>query len=136
MAASEPSEHQGPPSSVAQLASDIASLVRHELQLAKAEMAEKAKSAGIGAGMLSASAVAALLTLGSLTALVMVGLAQLLPLWLSVLIVTLLWAVATATLALLGKRKVEDAVPFVPEQTIENIKEDAAWVRRGNSPRT
>ncbi|MBV8530182.1 MAG: phage holin family protein, partial [Candidatus Eremiobacteraeota bacterium] len=75
-------------------------------------------------------------TLGSLTALVMVGLAQLLPLWLSVLIVTLLWAVATATLALLGKRKVEDAVPFVPEQTIENIKEDAAWVRRGNSPRT
>ena len=114
-----------------QLLGDIALLIRHEFELAKNELAGKAKSAGIGAGMLSASALGALFTLGSLTALVVVLLQLVIPLWAAVLVVTAVWGGVTAALALLGKRKVEDAVPFVPEQTIENIKEDVAWARRG-----
>lgn len=117
------------PSSLQQLASDMLLLVRKEVEMAKMELAEKAKSAGVGAGMLSASAVTALLTLGCLTVLVIVTLGSLLPLWGAVLLTTILWAAVTATLVLLGKRKVEDATPFVPEQTIENVKEDIARAR-------
>ncbi len=125
-----PTTSEESPSSLSQLASDIVTLVRHELELAKTELSEKIKSAGIGAGMLSASAVTALLTLGSLTAFLMVVLWLVMPLWAAVLLVTLLWGGITAALALLGKRKVEDAAPFVPEQTIENVKEDVSWARR------
>jgi len=60
----------------------------------------------------------------------MLALALVVPPWAAVLIVTVLWAAATVTLALLGKRKVQDAGSLVPEQTIENIKEDVAWARR------
>jgi uncharacterized membrane protein YqjE len=117
--------------SVAQFASDLALLVRKELESARAELTEKAKSAGIGAGMLSASAVCAFFTLGSLTALVMIALAFVVPLWASALIVTILWGAVAAILALVGKKKVEDASPFVPEQTIADVKEDVQWARQG-----
>lgn len=132
MSASEKSTNtENSASSVGQFASDMAVLIREEVELAKAELAEKAKSAGVGAGMLSASALTAILTLGSLTALVIVALSLVTPLWAAVLAVTVLWAAATATLALFGKKKVEDATPFVPEQTIEHLKEDVAWAQHG-----
>lgn len=115
---------------VQQLVGDISTLVRHEIELAKSELGEKVKAAGVGAGMLSASAVSGLITLACLTALGALLLALFLPAWGAVLIVTLLWAAVTAALAIAGKRKVEDAAPFVPERTIENLKEDVAWARR------
>jgi len=102
--------------SLAQIASDLGVLIRHELELAKDEMAEKAKSAAVGAGMLSGSALTAIFTLASLTALAVALIALVLPLWTALLIVTVLWAAGTAVLALMGKKKVEDATPFVPEQ--------------------
>lgn len=117
------------PGELKQFASDIVLLVRKEIEQARAEMGEKVKSAGVGAGMLSGSALAALFTLASLTALVIVAFSLTLPLWASMLIVTALWAVATAILGLLGKKRVEDAVPFVPERTIANVKEDVQWAR-------
>lgn len=116
--------------SIKELAGDLGTLIRHEVELAKAELGEKLRSAGVGAGMLSASAVSGLITLTCLTALVAVALSLLLPAWLAVLIVTLLWGATTAVLALIGKRKVQDASPFVPEQTIANVKEDMEWARR------
>ena len=137
MAASGDAPGAGPAGSLKQLADDIGTLVRQELESAKNELAAKAKSAGIGAGMLSASALTGMLALGSLTALVIVALALVMPLWVAALILTALWGTASATLALVGKRKVADAVPFVPEQTIANVKEDVEWARRGaRQPRT
>src|ERR1700730_7842757 len=97
--------------SVTQFASDIAMLVRKELESARAELTEKAKSAGIGAGMLSAAAVCALFALGSLTALAIIALALVVPLWAAALVFTIVWGAAAATLALIGKKKVEDATP-------------------------
>lgn len=127
-------ENEGMPAAVAQFASDVILLVRQEIDEARSEMAEKAKSAGVGAGMLSGSAVAAVFGLASLTALLMVAISLALPLWASMLIVTALWGAAAAILGLLGKKKVEDAAPFVPEQTIANIKEDVRLARRGETP--
>jgi hypothetical protein len=133
MAANE-SESQGAAATVAQFASDVMLIVRQEMDEARSEMAEKAKSAGVGAGMLSGSAVAAVFCLALLTALLTVAIALVLPLWASLLIVTVLWGAATAILGMIGKKKVEDAAPFVPEQTIANIKEDVRWARRGKMP--
>ena len=110
--------------SMKQLSEDILILVRKELAAARAEMAEKAKSAGLGVGMLSGSAITALLTLGSLTALLILALSLAVAPWLAALIVTLLWTAVTAFLALSGKKKIQDAGPLLPEQTIEAVKED------------
>lgn len=115
--------------SVQQLVGDLTILIRQEIELAKEELGQKIQSAGIGAGMLSASAACALISLGCLTALVALLLALVIPAWSAVLVVTVLWAAATAILALLGKKKLQDAAPFVPERTIESVKEDLAWAR-------
>ncbi len=105
--------------------------------LARQEIAEKVKSAGVGAGMLSGSAITGLLTLGSLTALMILALSLVVAPWLAALIVTVLWAVVTAVLALSGKKKIQDAGPFIPEETIKNVKEDVEWAKSGlNSRKT
>ncbi len=123
--------NEGLAGSIKQLSQDLGLLVRQELELARSEMAEKAKTAGMGAGMLSGSAITAVLTLGSLTALLIIAIALALPLWLSALIVTLMWGAVTAILALAGKKKIQDAGPLVPEQTIQNVKEDVQWAQSG-----
>ena len=53
-----------------QLASETSTLVRQELELAKAEMREKGRKAGPGLGMIGGAGVVALLALGTLTAFV------------------------------------------------------------------
>lgn len=124
-------EHEGIGSAAKQLSEDLGILVRKEMELARREMMEKVKTAGVGAGMLSGSAITGLLTLGSLTALLIVAIGLALPLWLSALIVTAMWAAITAVLALTGKKKIQDAGPLVPEQTIQSVKEDVQWAQSG-----
>ena len=84
---------------VKDLASQTSTLVRQEIKLAQAEVTQKGKLAGKGAGMLAGAAVAALLGLGALTALLIIVLDSFLPLWLAALIVTLLWLAVAAVLA-------------------------------------
>ncbi|HEX5275330.1 MAG TPA: phage holin family protein [Candidatus Rubrimentiphilum sp.] len=117
--------------SMKQLSQDVVLLVRNELELAREEMVGKAKSAGAGVGMLSGSAVTGLLTLGTLTALLILVLSLAVAPWIAALIVTLLWGGVTAVLALSGKKKIQAAGSLLPEQTIENVKEDIAWAKSG-----
>jgi uncharacterized membrane protein YqjE len=124
-------QNEGLAASIKQLSEDLGVLVRKELELARAELSEKAKTAGVGAGMLSGSAISGLLTLGSLTALLIIAIALVLPAWLSALIVTVMWGAVTAILALSGKKKLQDATPLVPQQTIQNVKEDVEWAQTG-----
>jgi uncharacterized membrane protein YqjE len=112
-----------------QLANETTSLVRQELELAKAEMREKAGKAGPGFGMWGAAGVTALLALGSLTAFVVLALDGAMPNWLAALIVGLVWAAITGLLYARGKRRVEEAGSPVPEQTIESVKEDVQWAK-------
>jgi len=127
----EGAEHEGVAASVKQLAEDLGLLVRNDLELARKEMAEKAKSIGAGAGLLSGSAITGMLTLGALTALLIIAISMALPTWIAALIVTALWAAITAALALVGKKKVQSAGPLVPEQTIQHVKEDVQWAQSG-----
>ena len=112
-----------------QLSQETTTLVRQELDLAKAEMAEKAKESGKGAGMLGGAGVGGLLALGALTATVIGLLDTAMKFWLAALIVTVIWAAIAAVLALQGRHKLQEAGPPVPEQAQQSVKEDVQWAK-------
>jgi uncharacterized membrane protein YqjE len=113
---------------VKDLASQTSTLVRQEIKLAQAEVTEKGKVAGKGAGMLAGAAVVALLGLGALTAFLIIVLDSFLPLWAAALIVTVLWLAVAAVLGLAGKNALQKATPPAP-QTVETVKEDIQWAK-------
>ncbi len=115
--------------STRQLVADLATLVRHELDEATWELAGKIKAAGVGAGMVGASAFAGMMSIVCLSALVAVLLSEVIPPWAAVLTISVAWVIATLSLVWLGKKKVESAAPFLPERTIEHLKEDFASAR-------
>jgi uncharacterized membrane protein YqjE len=118
---------------VKDLTHHASTLVRKEIELAKVELAEKGKRAGVGAGLLGAAAVAGLLTLGTLTASLVLALDEAMPAWLAALIVTLLWGAATMVLALSGKQRLDAAGTPMPEKTVESVKEDIEWLKHPTS---
>ena len=112
-----------------QLSEQTTTLVRQEVELARTELKEKGRSAGVGAGLIGAGGLLGLGAFGALTAMLIVLLAMWMDAWLACLIVTAVYGVGGAILAMAGKRKVQQASPPVPEQTIETIKEDVQWAR-------
>jgi hypothetical protein len=107
----------------------ITTLVRDELALAKAELAEKGKHAGVGIGLFGGGGVLALYGVGALIATGIIALNLVLDLWLAALIVTVVLFVAAGILALLGKKQVTQAVPPEPKQAIESVKADVDEVK-------
>jgi uncharacterized membrane protein YqjE len=112
-----------------QLSQDTATLVNKELELAKAELAEKGKKAGMGAGMFGGAGLVGVMALGALTACFILALDTAMKSWLAALIVAAVYAAIAGVLALLGKSKVQEATPPVPEQTVETVKEDVQWAK-------
>ncbi len=112
-----------------ELANETTTLVRQELDLAKAEMREKAGKAGPGFGMWGAAGVTGLLALGSLTAFLILALDGAMPNWLAALIVGLVYSAIAGVLYARGKHRVEEAGSPVPEKTIETVKEDVQWAK-------
>ena len=112
-----------------QLSQETTTLVRQELELAKAEMAEKGKQAGKGAGMFGGAGLIGFLALAALTAALILGLDEAMKDWLAALIVGLVYAAVAGVLALRGRREVQQAAPPVPEQTVESVKEDVQWAK-------
>jgi hypothetical protein len=49
--------------------------------------------------------------------------------WLAALIMTAVYAALAGVLALVGKKRVSEATPPVPEQTVETVKEDVEWAK-------
>ena len=114
---------------VKELSAQVSTLVRQEVALAKAEVSEKGKQAGVGAGMFGGAGIAGLLMLGSLTALLILVLHLAMPAWAAALIVTALWGAVAGGLALQGRTKLQAMGTPVPEQTIETVKEDLQWAK-------
>jgi uncharacterized membrane protein YqjE len=112
-----------------QLSEQTTTLVRKEIELAKAELGQKGKVAGEGAGMFGGAAVAALLALGTLTVLILALLDKAMDLWVAALIVTVVYAAVAGALALAGRERIKRGLPPAPEQTIETVKEDVQWAR-------
>jgi MFS family permease len=112
-----------------QLSDQTTRLVRQELDLAKTELSEKGKRAGIGAGMFGSAGLLGALALGALTACFILALDTAMAGWLAALIVGVFYAAAAGVLALTGKNKVQQASPPIPEQAVESTKEDVEWAK-------
>jgi hypothetical protein len=112
-----------------QLSEQTATLVRQELDLAKAEMQQKGKRAGVGLGLIGGGGVVALAAVGALTATLIMLLAEWMDGWVAGLIVTVAYAALAALLALQGKEKVSEAAPPIPKQAVETVKEDVQWAK-------
>ncbi|MDN7123167.1 phage holin family protein [Nocardioides sp. ChNu-153] len=117
---------------VSDVSQDLSTLVKQELDLAKAELKQEATQAGKGAGMLGGAAVAGHLVLVFLSLTLMFLLDNWMPIELAALITTLLWAVAAGVLAALGRSELKKANPQLPK-TQQTLKEDASWARAQKS---
>ena len=115
---------------VKRLSDQTATLVHQELDLAKAEVTAKGKKAGLGAGRFGAAGVFGLYAVGALTACVILALSTAMDGWLAALIVAVMYGAIAGVLALIGKNKVKEGVPPVPEQTVESVKEDVQWTKQ------
>jgi len=121
-------KEQSLPDLLRQLSQETATLVRQEIELAKAEVSDKGKKAGIGAGILGGAGIVGFLALASLTACFILALAEVTPAWLAALIVALVYGAVAAFLGLRGKEKVQEATPPAP-QTVDTVKEDIQWAK-------
>ena len=114
---------------VHRLSEQIPELVRSELRLAQAELAEKGKHAGVGIGLFSGAGLLGLYALAGLLTTVVIALDLVLPLWLAALIVTVVLLVAAGIAALVGKKQVSQATPPAPERAIAGVKQDVEAVK-------
>jgi hypothetical protein len=118
---------------VTQLTEQISRLVRDEARLAQAEVTQKAKRLGIGAGLFGGAGLFAFLGLAVLVATAVLALDLALPAWLAALIVAVVLFAVAGVLALVGKKDVEKASPPVPTQAIAGVQADIATVKQGLS---
>jgi hypothetical protein len=112
-----------------ELAQQTSTLVKQELALARAELTEKGRTAGVGLGLVGGGGGLALFAFGALTASVILLLDKAMAAWVAALIVAVVYAVVAAVLAMRGKERIEESTPPVPEQTIETVKEDVEWAK-------
>ena len=100
------------------------------MELAKAELRVKGKRAVVGAGMFGGAGALGPYALGALTAAIIAGIAEALPVWAAALIVAALYGAIAGILALRGKSKVQQAAPPVPVQTVQSVKEDVRYTKQ------
>ncbi len=112
-----------------ELSQQTATLVHQEVELAKAELSQKGRMAGAGAGLFGVSGAIGLGALGALTACLILALAAIVPAWLAALIVALAYGAIAAMVMQQGRQKMRNAAPPVPQQTIETVKEDMQWAK-------
>jgi Putative Actinobacterial Holin-X, holin superfamily III len=114
---------------VRQAADQISRLVRDELALARAEMVEKGKRVGSGAGLLGGGGVVALYGVAALLTAIVLGLAEAMPAWLAALIVAVALFAAAGVLAVIGRRQVAQGMPPVPQEAARSVQADIDEVR-------
>jgi Flp pilus assembly protein TadB len=112
-----------------QLSEQTTRLVHQELELAKAELTQKGKQAGAGAGMFGGAGALGLAALGALTACFILALNAIMPAWLAALIVAVVYGIIAFVLVKQGQARIKRATPPVPEQTIVTVKEDVEWAK-------
>ena len=114
---------------VKQLTQQVSTLVRQEMRLAQAELQEKGKRAGLGAGMFGGAGVVALYGVGALIAAAIMVLGTALEPWLAAVIGGVVVLLVAAVLTLIGKSKVKQAAPAKPEQALESVQRDIDEVK-------
>jgi len=111
------------------LSDDISTLFRSEIALLKLEIKDTAAKLGGGTAMFAGAVFLALLGLAFLVVTIVLGLVALgVPAWLSTLIITVILFAGAAVLAIMGKKKFE-AVEFVPNESIQQIRNDVESIK-------
>jgi hypothetical protein len=116
---------------VKQLSDQSTRLARMEVELAKSELQQKGRQIGIGAGAFGAAALLGFFAFAALTTTLILALNEAMDAWLAALIVTVVYAAIAGALALVGKQRVEEGSPPVPERAIETTKEDVEAAKQG-----
>ena len=114
---------------IGQLTEQISRLVRDEARLAQAEVTQKAKKLGMGAGLFGGAGLVAFFGVAALITAAILALALVLPGWLAALIVGIVLLAGAGVLALLGKKDVQQGSPPVPTEAISGVKTDIATVK-------
>jgi len=114
---------------VHQLSEQIPELVRSEVHLAQAELAEKGRRVGVGLGMFSAAGLLAFLGLAGLVTTAILALALVVDAWAAALIVAAVLLAAAGAAAFLGRGRVRSATPPKPELAMESVRLDIAAVK-------
>jgi uncharacterized membrane protein YqjE len=114
---------------VKRMSEQMSQLVREELRLAQAEMTQKGKRMGLGAGMFGGAALVAMYGVGALTAMAIAALSLAMAVWAAALIVGVALLLVAGALALMGKKQVGQATPMVPERAVDSVKTDVHDVK-------
>lgn len=114
---------------VKDLSEQVSTLVRQELQLARLEMQEKGKRAGLGAGLFGGAGLMALYGGAALLTAIVLLIATSLEPWIAALIVAAGLFLIAGVLALTGKKQVDQVTPAAPEAAIESTKRDVDEVK-------
>jgi len=116
---------------VGSLSGQIGALVRDEVRLAQAEITQKAKRLGVGAGLFGGAGLVAVLGLNALITAAILGLANVLPGWLAAIIIAVVLFAVAGVLALIGRKDVQQATPPLPTETMASVQADVAAVKEG-----
>lgn len=111
------------------LTTQIPELIRSEIRLAQAEMAQKGKRAGLGLGLFSGAGLLAFFGLAALVTTGILALDLVLPAWLAALVVAVVLFLGAALLGISGRNQVQEATPAAPERAVAGVKEDIATVK-------
>jgi uncharacterized membrane protein YqjE len=125
---SRPATEQSTAELVQRATEQMSRLVRDELALARVELAEKGKHAGIGLGLFGGGGALALYGLGTLVAAAVLLLALAMPAWVAALIVAVVLFAVAGVLAMIGRTQVRQAVPPVPMAAAESVRADVDTV--------
>jgi membrane protein len=122
-----------PDKSVGELVQDLSqqtsTLIRQEMRLAQAELTEKGRHAGKGAGMFGGAGLVSLYAVGALIAAGILGLATVIEPWIAAAAVGVGLLLIAGILALTGKKEIEEATPPKPEQAIQSVQQDVDTVK-------
>ncbi|HLU63447.1 MAG TPA: phage holin family protein [Protaetiibacter sp.] len=114
---------------IASLPEQVQELVQREIALVKAEIVDKLKSIGVGAGLLIGAVVTFLFFIGVLLTLAIIGLSALMPAWAAALIVAGVLLVVAVILGLVGYRVLMQGIPPVPTEAIASIQKDILAIK-------
>jgi hypothetical protein len=105
-----------------QVAEHASSIARLELELASLELKKKVAALGVGIGLGIGALLVLVYAVGFLFATIAAALATFLPLWLSLLIMTVFLFAVTGLLAFLAMKRIQRGTPPVPKQAIDEAK--------------
>jgi hypothetical protein len=114
---------------VQDLSRQTSTLIRQEMRLAQAELTEKGRHAGKGAGMFGGAGLVALYGVGALIAAAILGLATVIEPWIAAAAIGAGLLLIAGILALTGRKELDEAGPPKPEQAIESVQQDVETVK-------